>query len=104
MYLLIFNVPESHVELVKEAVFTAGAGKVANYSHCAWQILGQGQFKPLKGSTPFIGQEERLEVVPEYRVEMVCEDGIITAVIEALKNAHPYETPSYQIIKLAYSE
>ena len=50
MYILCFNVPETHLETVKNAVFKAGAGKLDNYSHCSWQILGEGQFMPLAGS------------------------------------------------------
>lgn len=101
MYMLYFHVPETHVEQVKNAIFAAGAGIIGNYSHCSWQILGQGQFKPLEGSNAFIGDVNHLETVAEYKVETVCATNYITAVIAALKKAHPYETPSYQIVPLA---
>ncbi|MDR3477236.1 MAG: NGG1p interacting factor NIF3 [Gammaproteobacteria bacterium] len=97
MYLICFNVPVSHVELVKEAVFEAGAGRVDNYSKCAWQVLGEGQFMPLAGSRPFLGIENAVEKVQEYKVETVCEEDKIEGVIAALKLAHPYEVPSYQV-------
>lgn len=100
MYMLYFHVPQTHVEEVKNAIFAAGAGKIGNYSHCSWQVLGQGQFKPLEGSNAFIGQPNQLETLAEYKVETVCEAACLDAVIEALKTAHPYETPSYQIIAL----
>ncbi len=57
MYLLLFYVPETHIELVKNAIFEAGAGKVGLYSHCSWQTQGVGQFMPLAGSNPHLGKQ-----------------------------------------------
>jgi structural hemagglutinin/hemolysin toxin protein RtxA len=97
MYMLCFNVPEPNLEEVKNAIFAAGAGVIGNYSHCSWQILGQGQFKPLEGSNAFIGKVNQMETIAEYKVETVCAEHCIKEVVSALKKAHPYETPSYQI-------
>lgn len=99
MYKITFFVPESHLEEVKLAMFAAGAGKIGHYDQCAWQIKGQGQFRPLTGSKAFIGQTHQLEKVTEYRVEMVCAWQPLEAVITALKNSHPYETPAFDVIK-----
>ncbi|MDF2529934.1 MAG: NGG1p interacting factor, partial [Gammaproteobacteria bacterium] len=63
MHKIVFYVPESHLESVKNAVFEAGAGRFPNYEHCCWQVLGQGHFKPKKGSKPYIGQEDALSIV-----------------------------------------
>tara|TARA_R110000868_G_scaffold108769_15_gene296668 strand:- start:780 stop:1085 length:306 start_codon:yes stop_codon:yes gene_type:complete len=98
--MLCFHVPESHTEIVKNAIFTAGAGQVGHYSHCSWQILGEGQFMPLDGHQAFLGETDKLEKVAEFKVETVCDTAHIQAVIAALKHAHPYETPSYQVWKL----
>jgi hypothetical protein len=95
MYTLVFYVPVDHCEAVKIAMFAAGAGRVGNYEQCAWQVLGQGQFKPMQGSQPFLGQEGSVEQVDEYRVEMVCADADLQGVLRALKQAHPYEEPAY---------
>lgn len=100
MYKLVFFVPESHLETVKSAVFSAGAGRIGDYEACAWQTLGQGQFRPLPGSNPFIGSDNQLELVSEYRVEMVCADEFIRAVIAALRQAHPYEEPAFDVWRL----
>ena len=56
MYKLCFHVPEKHLDVVKDAIFQAGAGTIGNYSNCSWEILGQGQFIPLEGSNAFIGK------------------------------------------------
>lgn len=100
MYKLCFYVPESHLEAVKEAVFAAGAGRIGDYEACCWQVAGQGQFRPLAGANPFLGQRGELERVAEYRVELVCADDRITAAVAALKAAHPYEEPAYDVWRL----
>lgn len=101
MYKLIFFVPESHLDLVKTAVFAAGAGSIGNYDQCCWQVLGQGQFRPRPEASPFIGLENQLETLPEYRVEMVCADEYIRKVVIALREAHPYEEPAFDVWRLA---
>jgi structural toxin protein (hemagglutinin/hemolysin) RtxA len=97
MYKICFYVPPSHAEEVKNALFASGAGKIGNYGCCAWQVLGEGQFMPLTGSHAFIGEENKLEKISEYKIEMICNDAIIRDVIVALKKAHPYEEPAYQV-------
>jgi hypothetical protein len=101
MHKLVFFVPETHLEDVKKAVFAAGGGRMGNYDSCAWQTLGQGQFRPLAGSHPHLGELDQLTRVAEYRVEMVCADDCVTAVIKALRAAHPYEEPAYDVWRLA---
>ena len=101
MYTLFFYVPESHLEAVKTAVFAVGAGAIGDYQNCCWQVLGQGQFKPMAGSQPFIGQQNQLEKVAEWRVEMVVAAEYIKAAVAALKVAHPYEEPAYAVYELA---
>lgn len=100
MYKISFYVPEEDVEIVKNAMFDAGAGKVGNYESCSWQTLGTGQFRGLKNSNPTIGEPGELEVVSEYKVEMVCEKHYMKDVVEALKFSHPYEEPAYDVVKL----
>ncbi|WP_286974201.1 YqfO family protein [Pseudomonas sp.] len=101
MYKLCFYVPENHLEPVKQAVFNAGGGRIGNYQHCAWQVLGQGQFQPLPGSQPFIGTAGALERVDEWKVELVVADESIHQVVAALKAAHPYETPAFDVWRLS---
>ncbi|WP_432218689.1 NGG1p interacting factor NIF3 [Pseudomonas kribbensis] len=100
MYKLAFFVPDSHVEVVKDAVFAAGGGRIGDYDHFAWQVLGTGQFRPLDGSQPFIGETGRVERVEEWKVELVVGDEFIRAVVAALKLSHPYETPAYEVWRL----
>lgn len=100
MLKLTFYVPDSHLAAVKTAVFAASAGQIGDYAQCCWQVLGQGQFCPKQGAQPFLGQINQLETVAEWRVEMVLATEHLTAVIAALKQAHPYETPAYDVVQL----
>jgi len=101
VYKLAFFVPPSHVDVVKAAVFAAGGGRIGDYDHCAWQTLGQGQFRPLDGSQPYLGQAGQVEQVDEWKVELVVADDLVAQVVAALKASHPYETPAYELWRLA---
>lgn len=100
MYKLAFFVPPSHVEQVKNALFAAGAGRIGAYDRCSWQVLGNGQFRPLDGSQPFIGQAGEVEQVQEWKVELVVADELLSQAVAALKDSHPYEVPAYEVWKL----
>jgi len=100
MLKLCFYVPETHLEQVKAAVFSAGAGKIKTYDQCCWQIKGEGQFRPLEGNQAFIGETGKLEKVDEFRVELLLDDELKESVLIALKNSHPYEVPAYDFTKV----
>jgi len=100
MYKLSFYVPEDSLESVKTALFDAGAGCVGNYGDCCWQVLGQGQFRPLAGSHAVIGELDQLTQLAEWRVEMICEDRLIKSAVDVLKQAHPYEEVAYDVLKM----
>ncbi len=100
MYILCFYVPEADADRVKDALFAVGAGRIGNYDCCAWQSSGTGQFRPLAGSDPHIGERDLVSHVDEFKVELVCEDHLIKTVIETLLVAHPYEEPAYHALKV----
>jgi hypothetical protein len=100
MFHVFVYVPSVDLDKVKKAMFDAGAGRLGQYEHCAWQVKGQGQFLPLEGSDPHIGQQGKVEIVEEYRLELIVEDVYLKRVIQAMKKAHPYETPAFGAIAL----
>ncbi|WP_151988362.1 NGG1p interacting factor NIF3 [Acinetobacter oleivorans] len=100
MLKLIYYVPESHLESTKQAIFSAGAGGIGNYEHCAWQVKGIGQFKPVKGADPYIGELGELEQVEEWRVETIVIEENAKAAAKALKASHPYEEPAFEFIQI----
>jgi hypothetical protein len=81
-------------------MFEAGAGKIGDYDSCCWQTPGQGQFRPLEGSSPFVGEQNSVETVAEYKIEMVCADELVKDTVAAMKSSHPYEEPAYDVWKL----
>lgn len=97
MHQIIFYVPETHLEQVKAALFKAGAGRIGDYDCCAWQCKGEGQFRPLAGSKPYLGEQDKIEKVTEYKVELVCADDCLEQAVAAMLQAHPYEEPAYSV-------
>jgi len=103
-YKLVAFVPVESVAEVSNAVFTAGAGAIGNYSNCGFGAEGTGSFLPLEGAKPTIGKKGELEKVPEIRFETIVPAEKLDAVVTAMKKAHPYETPAFDIIKLYNSQ
>ena len=99
-YKLVVFIPVESVSGVSNAVFAAGAGAIGNYSDCSFQVKGTGTFLPLEGAKPAIGKKGKLEKVPEVRFEAIVPAAKLDSVIAAMKDAHPYETPAFDIIKL----
>ena len=101
MYKLVVYVPVDYAERVKCAMFSSGAGRIGKYDRCCWQVLGLGQFRPLEGSQPFSGEIGDICHEEEFRVELVCEDQYIKEVLSSMKRVHPYETPAFDVWRLA---
>ncbi|KAI9370118.1 GTP cyclohydrolase 1 type 2/Nif3 [Aspergillus egyptiacus] len=101
---LIIHVPPTALEPVKSAIFAAGAGRYpgpGNYTECCWVTSGTGQFQPGDAANPAIGKVGALEKVEEMRVETLCVgEDVVRRAVEALKRAHPYEEPSYGVVRL----
>lgn len=100
MLKLCVYVPASHLDAVKAALFSAGAGRIGDYADCCWQVAGRGQFRPMPGSEPYLGNIGRLQTVEEYRVEMLCDPALVDAVLEALQASHPYEEPAWDLTEV----
>ena len=97
----VVYVPAPDADAVREALFAAGAGQLGDYSHCSWSVSGTGQFLPHDGATPTIGVVGTVEQVAEDRVEVIAPARRRGAVLAALRAAHPYEEPAFDIIALA---
>jgi dinuclear metal center YbgI/SA1388 family protein len=97
---VITFVPKDQVDHVRNALGTAGAGGMGNYTLCSFNIQGEGTFIPGPDSDPTVGTPGMLARVEEVRIEMVCERRALPLVIETLKHLHPYEEPAYDIVEL----
>ena len=98
-YKLITFVPHEAVNAVAEALYAAGAGAIGQYSHCGYMTEGVGTFLPMDGANPAIGTRGTLERVEEIRLETVMAAEKVAAVIAALRKAHPYETPAFDVFR-----
>jgi|SaaInlStandDraft_1057018.scaffolds.fasta_scaffold31782_2 hypothetical protein len=99
-HLLAFYVPKEDAEKVLDALFDEGAGKIGDYDRCCWRTEGTGQFRPLEGSNPSLGQHGQVESIHEWKIELVCREEQIPALLAALKASHPYEEPAYHFISI----
>jgi dinuclear metal center YbgI/SA1388 family protein len=96
----VIYVPRENAEAVQAAVFDAGAGHIGDYSHCSWSVSGIGQFLPHDGATPAVGSVGTVERVDEDRFEVVAPARARAAVLAAMRAAHPYEEPAFDIFAL----
>lgn len=99
-YKLVVFVPSGHEGKVAEAISTAGAGHIGNYSHCTFRTEGTGTFKPLEDTNPFIGEQGRLEEVEEVRLETIVPEEKLRKTTGAMIESHPYEEVAYDIYPL----
>lgn len=96
---LVFYVPVDQCEPVLAALFASGAGQIGDYDQCAFVVEGRGQFRPLAGADPTIGEVGQLEYVQENRVELTFPRTLRGAVVAALREAHPYEEPAFHVLE-----
>ncbi len=101
---IVTFVPVADADKIREALGSAGAGQIGEYSFCSYSVVGKGRFMPSGKANPHIGTADQLEVVEEERVEVVCERAKARAVIEALREAHPYEEVAFDIYPLIDEE
>jgi dinuclear metal center YbgI/SA1388 family protein len=93
-------VPQPHLELVRNALFEAGAGHIGDYSSCSYVTKGTGTFKPESGARPHIGNvHERFEG-DEMKLEVVYAVDKEKAILKALRSAHPYEEIAYGCVQI----
>ena len=92
--------PEEALDATRTAVFEAGGGRIGDYTHCSWYTAGTGTFFGGAGTDPAVGESGREERVAEYRVETIVPEGRIRDAVVALRLAHPYEEPAYDVYPL----
>ena len=93
-------VPVQHADKVSQAIFKAGAGKIGKYTETSFNVAGQGTFRPMEGTNPFIGKIGEKETVQEIKIETVVAERDLDSVIQVMKDNHPYEEPAYDIYEL----
>jgi hypothetical protein len=97
---LVYFVPEEARDTTREAIFAAGGGVIGDYERCSWYTDGTGTFFAGEGADPSVGQKGREERVPELRLETVFPEDRQDDVIAALRLAHPYDEPAFDVYPL----
>jgi len=98
---LVVFVPREALDPVREALFAAGAGRIGDYERCSWYTQGTGTFLGGEGTDPTIGERGREQRVAELRLETVYPVELEAEVVRALRAAHPYEEPAFDLYALA---
>ena len=101
---IIVTVPSEHVDNLRNTICEAGAGKIGNYTHCSISTKCIGTFKPLEQATPYIGEKNKLEVVNEEKLEVICDIKKAKKVISKIREVHLYEEPGIDVIPLIDEE
>ncbi len=97
---LVVFVPEEALDAVRDALFEAGAGRIGEYERCSGYTAGMGTFLGGEGAAPSVGERGREERVAEYRLETVFPAQLHEQVVAALRRAHPYEEPAFDVYEL----
>jgi hypothetical protein len=101
---LVWFAPREALEVTRDAVFAAGAGRIGDYERCSWYTAGTGTFLAGEGTDPSIGRVGKEERVSELRVETVVPAERVTDVVAALRAAHPYEEVAFELYPLVELE
>lgn len=95
------HVPPKDADGLKRELFHAGAGAIGNYRECAFSHEGTGEFTPVEGADPTDGQVGKHYTAREVRVEFVAPTTLRATLIDALRTAHPYEEPAFDVVQVA---
>jgi hypothetical protein len=98
---LVVFLPEEALDTLRDALFAAGAGRIGDYERCSWYTAGTGTFRGGEGTDPTVGERGKEERVPELRLETVYPEECEAEVVRALRAAHPYEEPAFDLYPLA---
>lgn len=98
---LVTYVPKQHTASVREALFAAGAGHIGRYAECSFSVEGEGTFKAGDGTKPFVGEQGLRHTEPEHRLEVIVPVHLQATVLDALRQAHPYQEVAYEFVPLS---
>jgi dinuclear metal center YbgI/SA1388 family protein len=97
---VVVFVPDSDLQKVSDAMFAAGAGVIGQYEQCSFRLAGTGTFFGTETTNPTVGAKGRREDVSEWRLEVVCPEAILPGVLAAMRSAHSYEEPAFDVYPL----
>jgi dinuclear metal center YbgI/SA1388 family protein len=97
---LVTYIPETHLDMVRNAIFEAGAGVIGNYDQCGYASSGTGSFRGNENTNPFVGEKGKIQFEKEVRFETILYSHLKNRVVKALLDSHPYEEVAYDLYSL----
>lgn len=93
-------IPATHLEPLRQALCSVDAGHIGHYDSCLSYAPVTSCWRPLAGTSPYLGVQGQLSQEPELKVEVTCRTEQVDQVIAAIKAVHPYEEPVINAIPL----
>ncbi len=93
-------IPETHLAALQLVLQEVDAGHIGNYDSCMSYSRVMGTWRPLTGTTPYIGAEGQISCEPELKAEVTIRKEQLAETIRAIKRIHPYEEPVINAIPL----
>ena len=97
---IVVFVPAAQADLVRNAMFAAGAGHIGNYDSCSYNLEGKGSFRAGDNTNPYVGKKGEIHFEDEVRIETIFPAYLQNWIVKAMIEAHPYEEVAYDIYKL----
>ena len=100
LYKMEIYIPESHFEILQNALQETDAGHIGNYDCCLSFSHVTGMWRPLPGTEPYLGKENEICTAEELKVEVTVREERLEETLHAVKKVHPYEEPVIYVIPL----
>ena len=92
--------PETHLPALQAALRKVDAGHIGRYDCCLSYSRVTSCWRPLEGTSPYLGRPGEVSTEPELKVEVTCLTEQVDRTVEAIKAVHPYEEPVINVIPL----
>lgn len=104
IYKLIVYVPNSHADAIRLALRDSGVGVQGAYDGCSFTVGGQGRFRALEGSDPYVGHQGQWHTEPEEAIFTMCHKHDLSRALGIIRQSHPYEEPVIDVVPIQNSD
>ncbi len=96
---IVTFIPEDYLEKFLQYFIDKEVSIIGNYKACSFYNSGKGTFYPMANSSPFIGEKEQLNKIPEYKLEFYANELELGNIIKEIYKLHPYEMPAIDVFQ-----
>ena len=94
------NIPEEFAEQLMDAVNGAMEPLHPGYDRVFFRMRVLGTWRPLEGSSPYLGRIGEVRTAEETRIEFAFRGEDMREVMAAVRRVHPYEEPAVDVIPM----